>query len=258
MLKRFNRFELKYVIPAQRLSEIQQDLLRNMQPDANGTAEGNYNISSLYYDTPDLAFMRSKREGIKFRRKLRIRRYGEDPEGPHFVEIKQRINRTTQKRRVILPLEDAYALCADRYDGDFADEVDRAAADEVLFLARTLELQPTCVVGYQRTAFVGSQYEPGLRVTFDESLWASTASSGLATSMAKHRLVTAEMVIMEVKANNAVPIWLANLLARHQCALRRYSKYCAAAERLLELDLLYPGPRPQTLDDRIDEVPEIG
>ncbi len=67
MLKRFNRFELKYVIPAQRLSEIQQDLLRNMQPDANGTAEGNYNISSLYYDTPDLAFMRSKREGIETR-----------------------------------------------------------------------------------------------------------------------------------------------------------------------------------------------
>ena len=198
--------------------------------------------------------MRSKREGIKFRRKLRIRRYGEDEEGPVFVEIKQRINRTTQKRRIVLPLEDAYALCVDRYAGSWADDKDRAAAEEIVFLARTLDLHPTCVVGYQRTAFVGSQYEPGLRVTFDDSLWVSSASAGLSTSMAKHRLVTAAMVIMEVKANNAVPIWLANLLARHQCALRRYSKYCAGAERLLELDLLNTGPRP--LQTTFDEVPK--
>ena len=256
MLKRFNRFELKYVVAAQRLPEIQEDLRRNMQTDAHGTAEGSYNISSLYYDTPDLAFMRSKREGIKFRRKLRIRRYGEDEGAPVFIEIKQRINRTTQKRRVAVPLKDAYALCSDRFTGSFSDDADRAAVEEILFLARTLDLQPTCVVGYQRTAFVGSRYEPGLRVTFDDSLWVASASSGLSTAMAQHRLVTAAMVIMEVKANNAVPIWLANLLARHECALRRYSKYCAGAERLLELDLLNPGPRP--LNNTFDEVPEIG
>ena len=43
---------------------------------------------------------------------------------------------------------------------------------------------------------------------------------------------------MEVKANNAVPLWLANLLARHNCSLRRYSKYCAATQRLIDLQLL--------------------
>jgi SPX domain protein involved in polyphosphate accumulation len=45
-------------------------------------------------------------------------------------------------------------------------------------------------------------------------------------------------VVMEVKANDRVPLWLANLLARHQCPLRRYSKYCNGVARLAEKSLL--------------------
>lgn len=57
-------------------------------------------------------------DGLKFRRKLRIRRYelGDalTDETPVFVEIKQRIDRVTQKRRVSLPYAEALRLCNDR------------------------------------------------------------------------------------------------------------------------------------------------
>lgn len=232
MVKRFNRFELKYVIDVARMEAVKEDLAAHMRPDGNG-AEGAYAISSLYYDTADLACMRAKREGIKFRRKLRIRRYGKD--GPVFVEIKQRINRTTQKRRLSLPLDAAYALCAGDFDGPLEDAADRAAADEILFLAKGLQLKPTCLVGYQRQAWVGGPYEIGLRVTFDTLLWAAQADAGLSDELPRHSMVPPAFVVMEVKANNAVPLWVANLLARHQCALRRYSKYCAGVACLGEL-----------------------
>src|SRR5699024_6341318 len=83
---------------------------------------------SVYYDTSRLRFYFEKIEGLKFRRKLRIRRYGEtgeaaDENSPVSVEIKQRVNRVTQKRRVILPYERALA----RFDRDA--RVDVAAAD---------------------------------------------------------------------------------------------------------------------------------
>ena len=238
MIKRFNRFELKYIITASQAEAFKRDLLAHMIPDSHGTANGVYAITSLYYDTVDLAFMRAKREGIKFRRKLRIRRYGDDLARPVFVEIKQRINRTTQKRRLTLPLDQAFDLCGGRHQPDLAAAADAAAAGEVLFLAQTLDLQPTCVTGYQRTAFVGGEYEPGLRVTFDRSLWTAPAHYGLDPAMPQYPLAPDTVQIMEVKANEAVPLWLANALARHQCPLRRYSKYCAGAARLGELELL--------------------
>ena len=237
-MKRFNRFELKYIVTATQAEAVKEDLLAHMDPDSHGCADGSYSISSVYYDTADLAFMRAKVEGIKFRRKLRVRRYGEGGDGPVFVEIKQRINRTTQKRRLILPLTQAYELCAGQWERELDDPEDNAAAQEVLFLTQGLNLQPTCLVGYRRQAHVGSSYEPGLRVTFDHDIWGATASQGLVADVSRHALLTQSTVIMEIKANNAVPLWLANLLARHDCSLRRYSKYCAATQRLIDLELL--------------------
>ncbi len=242
-MKRFNRFELKYSITAAQCEAVKRDLADHMLPDGNSADDGFYDIASLYYDTPDLAFMRSKREGIKFRRKLRIRHYGTaegaaDDNQPVYVEIKQRINRTTQKRRLTLPLHAAYVLCDGHLEETIDDATDSQAADEVLFLARSLDLQPTCLVGYRREAFVGSRYEPGLRVTFDNSLWAAQPEGGLSLPATRHAMTPPQAFLMEVKANNAVPVWLASMLARHQCTLVRYSKYCAAVARLDELDLL--------------------
>jgi len=53
-------------------------------------------VTSLYYDTADLRFYWEKIEGSRFRRKLRMRLYGEPSEcGEHTpvqIEIKQRVN----------------------------------------------------------------------------------------------------------------------------------------------------------------------
>ena len=108
----------------------------------------------------------------------------------------------------------------------------------MLFLARGLALQPACVVGYWRDALVGGDYELGLRVTFDYGLWTAPADFELAASATRHPLVPPDFRIVEVKANDAVPLWLANMLTRHECVLRRYSKYCAGIERLAQLQLL--------------------
>ena len=239
MIKRFNRFELKYVVTTAQADAVRSDLLLHMQTDPHGSATGGYFIESLYYDTPDLAFLRAKQEGIKFRRKLRIRRYGSaDPDAPVFVEIKQRINRTTQKRRLDVGLADAYALCEGARPTSPLDDADAAVAGEVVFLVEALRLRPVCLIGYRREAFVGGRYEPGLRVTFDDALWASPAADGLAGDAPRHALLSPDRRVLEVKANNAVPVWLAGLLARHGCHLDRYSKYGRGAERLLEAGLV--------------------
>ncbi len=233
VIKRFNRYELKYVIPAKKQRAIAADLLNFMTPDENGDPDGYYRVTSLYYDSPDLAFYRSKIEGLKFRRKLRVRVYpGDDPTSvtPGFAEIKQRVNRTVQKKRLVLPLGEALDLCSGDYDLDKVASLnsqDAEAANEILYMQRSMGLRPRCVVSYRRRAFRGSRYEQGMRVTFDMLLQGRTNALVLNEPAKNHYFMPPDWFVMEVKVNERIPTWMTSLLAKHECSLQRVSKYCA-------------------------------
>jgi SPX domain protein involved in polyphosphate accumulation len=236
MIKRFNRFELKYIVRIGTCERLVAEVAEQMSPDRMGEA-GVYPVTSLYYDTADLQFYRSKIDGVKYRRKVRIRLYGPAPDPSAnptvMVEIKQRINRTTQKRRVALPLREAYALCRGHLERTWSDERDEAVASEVAYLARSLHLRPTCVVGYVRRAFAGGPFEPGLRLTFDHDLWARPPGDGLLDHGQRYAVLRPELAVLEVKANDAVPLWVSRMLARNGCTLERISKYCAGVARVV-------------------------
>jgi hypothetical protein len=164
-----NRFELKYVVTLGEARRIKAALADYLVPDEHGAEGGRYRLSSLYYDSPDLRCYREKEDGIRFRRKLRIRHYetgvplGTDT--PVFVEVKQRVDRVTQKRRVVLPYGDAVRLCNDRTTPQVAPR-DAAVVDEVLAFSWQYRLIPASIVSYDRQAFIGTEYDVGLRVTF--------------------------------------------------------------------------------------------
>ncbi len=228
-IRRFNRYELKYLVRIDQVERIIRDLESMTRPDDHGGREG-YRVLSLYYDSPGLDFFWAKIEGIKFRRKLRLRIYPADDneavtEG--MVEIKQRINRTVQKRRVKLPLDQAEQLCSGFLDRNDLDALDRQVASEVQYLVQAMHLQPTCITAYRRRAFVGGLYDAGLRITFDTDVGCRVHALKVNLDAENHLFLPPDWSIMEVKANNAVPDWATSLLARHNCQLRRVSKYCA-------------------------------
>jgi hypothetical protein len=238
VIRRFNRFELKYIITAEMRNRVRDDLARQMLPDGLGD-NGYYRVTSLYYDTPDVSCYWSKVEGIRYRRKLRIRVYGagvESDDHPVMVEIKQRINRTVQKRRVKLPVARAYRLAEGDLAVSFEDAADELVASEVRFLARSLDLRPTVVISYLRQAWVGSRYEPGLRVTFDEDLSCRGPENRLRNRSPAHLFMHPDRLIMEVKANETVPLWLTRMLATHGCTLVRISKFCTGLKQLSDLE----------------------
>ena len=229
MIRRFNRYELKYIVRIDEVDRIIADLRSMTEPDDHGGPEG-YRIVSLYYDSPGLDFFWDKVEGIKFRRKVRLRIYpGEDIEAvtEGMVEIKQRINRTVQKRRLKLPLEEAEQLCAGSLERNDLDPLDRQVASEVQYIVQAMHLMPTCITAYRRRAFVGGLYDAGLRITFDIDVSCRIHGLKVNHDAKNHLFLPPEWSIMEVKANEAVPDWVTSLLARHGCQLRRVSKYCA-------------------------------
>src|SRR4030066_1628577 len=133
-IRKFNRFELKYIISLKQAAHLKSGLRAYLIPDEHGSNNGRYFVTSLYYDSPDYRCYREKKDGIKFRRKLRLRRYETGTvlteDTPIFIEIKQRIDRVTQKRRAFLPYGDALRLCNDRQLPDHLPE-DKATIEEV-------------------------------------------------------------------------------------------------------------------------------
>jgi hypothetical protein len=232
-VRKFNRFELKYVITLQEAERVKSVLRRYLVPDEHGNNNGRYSLTSLYYDSPDYRCYQEKMAGIKFRRKLRLRRYetGEvlTAETPVFLEIKQRVDRVTQKRRATLPYHDALCLLNDRSLVDHAPE-DEAIIEEIYALLWQYNLRPATIVRYDRQAFIGTQYDLGLRVTFDTALTFQAHPLHLHEQPAGLLMLPAHLVVMEVKANERVPRWLTEMIAAQNLQITRVSKYCRSVE----------------------------
>ncbi len=228
-LHAFNRYELKYLVPATQIAEVRAELAARMEVDHH-SGPGGYDVWSLYYDTRRLRFYYEKIEGLKFRRKLRIRRYGEPAEhAPVSVEIKQRVNRVTQKRRVLLPYDVARRLCdqRERIEHPGADQV---FVDEVLDLIVRLDLRPVAMTGYRREAYVGVDADLGLRVTMDHRIRGRDRDFDLNAETENRYILSPHYAVLEVKANERAPYWITDLAARHGLQIQRISKYCQSVE----------------------------
>jgi SPX domain protein involved in polyphosphate accumulation len=240
-IKLFNRYELKYILNLEQYYQFSEILPNYLQVDERGDQHGRYKIISLYYDTDDYKAYWDKVEGHKFRRKVRIRVYGSEPVTPEtlcFAEIKQRINKTLQKKRVYIPYAEAEALCGASEDIPSEakmSEEELAVTSEIRYLQSSLQLRPACVVAYDRMAFDGSEYEDGLRITFDTNLKGRTHDLSLLSHVPNQFFVSPGYCIMEVKVNYRVPYWLTELVGKHGLTLRRISKYCATLHQFGEL-----------------------
>ncbi|SNT64633.1 VTC domain-containing protein [Asanoa hainanensis] len=228
-LHAFNRYEIKYLLPVTAVPALRRVLAGRMEPDSHSAGSGGYGVWSLYYDTRDLRFYWEKIEGLRFRRKLRIRHYGDrstiDDDTAVYVEIKQRVNRVTQKRRLALPYRLARELCDGR-----AKVAQDPFLDEVLELLCGLDLRPIATTGYQREAFVGRGADAGLRVTLDHRVRGRDRDFHLGADAENRLIVPARLAVVEFKANERVPYWLTDLAAELNLSVVRMSKYCQSVE----------------------------
>lgn len=228
-IRKFNRFELKYLITLEQAEKFKKSLQAYLIPDEHGNNNGGYAVSSLYYDSPELSCYWEKENGVKTRRKLRIRRYETGDvlteESLVYLEIKQRIDRVTQKRRLVLTYGDALRLCNDRQSLPVSPE-DEAVMNEMIAFIWQYNLRPVSIVRYDRQAFIGTKYDIGLRVTFDTMLTSQVYPLHLHEKPSGIMMMPPNQVVMEIKVNERIPYWLTEMIAVHNLQTMRVSKYC--------------------------------
>lgn len=246
-LHAFNRYEIKYLVETAAVPALREELACRLDTDSHG-GSGGYGVWSVYYDTPQLRFYWEKIEGLRFRRKLRVRHYGDrstvDDDTTVYVEVKQRVNRVTQKRRVALPYRLARDLCDRRIMVDH-DPDQRAFLEEVLELLSGMDLRPVAMTGYHRQAFLGRDADLGLRVTLDHRVRGRDRDFHLGADAENRLIVPPRLSVVEVKANERVPYWLTDLIGRSNMSVVRLSKYCQSVEAF--------GRAPRSIFHVVDE-----
>jgi hypothetical protein len=219
---RESAFEIKFVVDqdtGQRIRERARTLLA-ADPWASGPAADEYTITSLYFDTPDLAVF--NRRGSYRRAKYRIRRYGQSD--VVFLERKLRTNDLLTKRRTNVRLEDLALLQNDEdaVDGTWPGHWFRKRIQR-------RGLGAVCQITYERTARIGlTDYGP-IRLTIDNRLQACLVEDASFVSTDRALPVT-ESTIIEMKFRAGMPAVFKLLVEEFAITAQRISKYRLATE----------------------------
>lgn len=231
-----SRFELKFLIDASHKKALMEQVVTGLTPDAHGE-QGCYRVTSLYYDSPELRAYWEKLDGVAIREKVRLRYYGESPEQA-FLEIKRRYYNQVIKHRVRLaagPIEGLLDGESDLREARALSENTKSEAEtlsRIHYLAVREVLSGTAITTYLREAWEGP-YDNRLRVTFDHLCQAHfPGSHRLAPENVGFPLFPDTQILMEVKFNNRLPLWLRDGLNRCQIRPTRFSKYAEAVTRL--------------------------
>ena len=223
----FQRHEMKYLVSDAQRAALEAVFADTMTPDPHGEST----ICNVYYDTPDFRLIRKSLEKPVYKEKLRLRSYGPArPEGTVFLELKKKYDGVVYKRRIALTAaaaEDYFAGRAPLPEGSqIGREID-------YFRAFYAELRPAVYLSYDRCAFFSAESRD-LRVTFDRHIAWRREGVRLTAPAGGRELLAPGWSLMEIKAADAMPFWLAAALSQNGIRQTSFSKYGEAYRTIMD------------------------
>ena len=202
------RHELKFFISPLQYQVLSRTLKATLNPDPNGDENNQYHIRSLYFDTAYDSALYDKINGTANRDKYRIRIYNFSDQMIR-LECKSKFRDLISKRSVRITRDLAEQLIS--ADPTGLESTASGLVSDVFREMRTNLLHPVVIVDYLREAYLHPVEE--VRITFDMQL-----RSGLGSvDMFNPYLPTVppfnhDEIILEVKYNQVLPPYIANLL----------------------------------------------
>ena len=219
------RYEFKYHLSPSQTEFFKRRLEGRMEPDQFGLTT----IASIYYDTPDYRLVRASIEKPLFKEKLRLRSYGTATDtSPVFLELKRKAYGIVYKRRIQTTVTQVDKFFADDGIVTGGGQIDREIA---AFREHYPLLRPSCLIMYDRTAYF--QPDGDLRLTIDANPRWRRDDLTLTGSMDGTPLLPPGWSILEVKVQDAVPMWLAQTLSVGKIYKGSFSKYGEAYRQQL-------------------------
>lgn len=227
------RYEYKYIVHNSKMEQLREMILPfvNMDDFAEASGRNQYTVRSIYFDTSRYDFYYEKLEGIKNRKKVRLRGYDqEDPLNTVFLEIKRKYSIPILKYRAPVTFSDAQIMFQEkRINGQilFGDKFPKGLESSKRFFYQVFSrnLQPVVLIVYEREAYL-SKFDSTVRVTFDKNLRSKAYPTiNELYKEEKIRPSLADHFILEVKFNTSFPGWLNPIISRFGLRKQSASKY---------------------------------
>ena len=236
--KYFNRFEIKYQIALRERDNILRYMTPFMSLDSHVKNHYNYEVRSVYFDSPFRNSFYEKINGIKVRRKLRLRYYPDfqkDDNELIFIEIKSKNNENVSKRRISVPFLDAFELLDNesKIAKNFyknASEQDKKTLLEIWYLRKRYKLQPVCVVCYKRQPYV-SKLEKTFRITFDTNIQSRNFNFDLRVGGGSKFVLPRSFCVMEIKFTSFIPNWAVKIVHKSNSIQEKISKFAQGLKK---------------------------
>ena len=213
------RHELKFMVSDADLEIIRYRLKPIMRKDEHQQGDA-YTIRSLYFDDFQDSCVKENEDGIDNRKKYRLRIYNGDDS---FIKLekKSKLRGMTKKVAVTVSKED----CVSYMLGEKVPIRESSSDLEKEFFAQIqmYGMHPVSIVEYERTAFV--EPKGNVRITFDRNISGSEKRDAFLDRPPLIPLLPKGMHILEVKYDELLPEYIAQILDIGRLQQTAFSKY---------------------------------
>jgi hypothetical protein len=240
------RLEYKFLVRNELLDILRRKVLPFVELDQFIKEEnGNeYTVRSIYYDSSNFDFYNEKIDGIKIRKKLRIRGYNNQADDNLvFLEIKNKYENFIGKNRAPFLFHDLKSLLLTKSVESYAltnNGYANSIQDGEKFFHHIIRsgLKPTILIVYEREAFF-SKFDKSLRITFDKNLrYLDNPRVDKLYSDEDLEYAAPNHFVLEVKFTNGYPKWLQDIIQEFELTRRSVSKYTICIDNSNRIDPL--------------------
>jgi hypothetical protein len=231
------RYERKYLLPNTKLEAVRRYISPYVQADLHADERKEhpeYTVRSIYFDNHKMDALHTKLEGLKSRKKLRIRGYNDLQDDAHvFLEIKRKTEDRISKNRARLPWKDCVQWLRDEAilnEDHLLTDQNASQARRFLFHLHSQHMQPVNLIVYEREPYHGVANQD-IRITLDKNI-RSRWNPGLENLFDNDDFVFIwkEHFILEIKYSHSdIPQWLRQLIVRFGLQNAALSKYVEGA-----------------------------
>ncbi len=229
------RYELKYHVPLSLVEKVSSYIEGFCSLDYHSriSPDGYYVINSLYFDSPYFQILRMKQEDMPVRFSLRVRSYGDKPQPPFFLEIKNKRWDMVNKRRCRIPFQQWSDVLLHPQENFNLDPFSQSVAKEFVHKMTQFCAEPKILTQYRRRAYL-SEIDDYARVTFDKCLrFQDEDRYNLYPD--ERRMFSydhedifnsrGENVILEIKCEARVPFWIRDMIQKFNLTRSAFSKF---------------------------------
>ena len=225
MEKSFKSHEIKYLITINQYINLMNYLSDKVEKDVFYKST----IYNVYYDTDNFELIRKSIEKPIYKEKLRIRSQDKPTlDSSVYVELKKKYDHIVYKRREKIAYK--YIL-----NNSFLEGAETQIDKEIKYFNDFYDgLTPNMFLLYEREAYY-FKTDKQIRITFDTNIKYHTENVNLLPSISDIKLLSNNLVLMELKVPFSISYDLAKYLSSEKIFKTPFSKYGTAYKQIHKL-----------------------